>query len=269
MKSKRDLYFSCFFSSGHRHSSLFRLRSNSDSGNARRPNYKKGRHKNGADQVDSTPEHAHTLPRAANDMLCQGEDEPSDARETWNEDEDQDLMSSDEDISSNSNSDEDQQSKTRLKIRRTVSEPAMARADDVMMTSPTRKPRARTFAERQASENASSPTRITEDIEGEDDGITLSKDHEEQQDVVPEDEMAAVSESKSECLKPESAVADEVVESDVVEVEASVSEGKNISSFRGVIKVFHHGCVTSFCHTFLPPILADMTMIIRSETRYQ
>jgi hypothetical protein len=56
--------------------------------------------------------------------------QPSDVANQWEEEETLDSVSSGEDVSSTSNSDEDSP-KIRLKIRRTVSEPVMMRADDV------------------------------------------------------------------------------------------------------------------------------------------
>ena len=151
-------------SSRNRHNSLFRLRSNSaDSSKIRRPHHKKGRQKKDADQVDNAPEHAHTLPRMGGEIPLEDRDEgmeSCDVTNRWKEGDPLDLVSSCEDISSNS--DEESPSNAKLKIRRTVSEPVMMRADDVMMMSPTRESRARTFTE-------PSSTRIAEDQEDEDD----------------------------------------------------------------------------------------------------
>ena len=220
------------FCSRHRHNSLFRRRSNSESSNIGRPHHKKGRHKNDNDQVDSTTEHAHTLPRMASNEAKEESKgiQPSDVANQWEEEETLDSVSSSEDVSSTSNSDEESP-KIRLKIRRTVSEPVMMRADDVMMTSPTRKPRARTFAER-------SPTRITEDLEHEDVGVWMpSKDEEvevlqegTQAEVLHQD-TTEISELMTECSIEEATV--------VSEGQKSASEGEHFSSFmRIILKLF-------------------------------
>ena len=173
--------------------------------------------------MDNTPERAHTLPRMASKLPPEGEGDgegvqTSDGADQLDEEGSPDSMSSNEDVSSNSNSDEDLLSKTKRVIRRTVSEPAMAHADDVMMTSPTRKPRARTFAERQAADTVRSPTRIVEDRENEDDGIWVhSKDGGDNGEVLQQE--AEVSESMSECLNPDT----------VVISEPSASEGEQFS----------------------------------------
>ena len=141
--------------------------------------------------------HAHTLPRIGNEVPQEdrGEGvEPSDEGETF---------SSSEDISTSSNSDEESPSKARQKIRRTVSEPAMTRADDVMMMSPTRKSRARTFAE-------PSSTRIAEDLEKDDDGVWMKS--EDVADVVPTESEVSQEDpaepAMTECLVVESAETD-------------------------------------------------------------
>ncbi len=152
--------------------------------------------------------------------------QPSDVPNQWEEEETLDSVSSGEDVSSTSNSDEDSP-KIRLKIRRTVSEPVMMRADDVMVTSPTRKPRARTFAER-------SPTRITEDLEHEDVGVWMpSKDEEvevlqeETQAEVSHQDTTEISELMTECSIEEATL--------VSEGQKSSSEGEHFSSFMHII----------------------------------
>lgn len=78
-------------------------------------------------------------------------------------DEESPDLASSEDISSNS---DDEPSKTKLKIRRTVSEPAMMR-----FASSTLKPRAQTFSDQQASDVVRSPTSISEDAENEESDV--------------------------------------------------------------------------------------------------
>ena len=202
-----------YFCSRNRHNSLFRRRSNSaDSNKIGRPHHRKGRQKKDTDQVDNAPEHAHTLPRMGGEIPLEERDEgmePYDVTNRFEEGYPLDLVSSCEDISSTSNSDEESPSKAKSKIRRTVSEPVMMRADDVMMTSPTRESRARTFT-------GLSSTRISEDQEDGDGVWMKSKDepgvvHMERE--VSHEDLVEHAESKTECL---------VVESG----EAVVSEGQ-------------------------------------------
>lgn len=201
---KQTYFVSC---SRHRHSNLFRRRSNSDAGNVRRPHSKKGKHKSDTDHVDGASERSQTLPRMGNEVPSVGERDgvpPSEGTEDWNEGQSPESISSSEDISSNSNSDEDQPSKIRLKIRRTVSEPAMVHMEELKMTSPTQKPRARTFVERQGADAARSPTKITEDLENEDDGIWVQEKDEGDGLDVSEEANIELSESTSECVNPDS-----------------------------------------------------------------
>ena len=172
----------------------------------RRPHGKKGKHKSDTDHVDCPTERAQTLPRISSDSSSAGKRDGvplSEAKEDRDEGQSPESISSGEDISSNSNSDEDQP--LNIKLRRTVSEPVMVHMDELKMTSPTQKPRAKTFVERQGADAVRSPTRIVEDLENEDDGIWMQdkdkdkdKDGEDGVDVAREVEL---SESMSECVK--------------------------------------------------------------------
>ncbi|XP_046840243.1 protein phosphatase Slingshot homolog isoform X2 [Xenia sp. Carnegie-2017] len=154
------IYEGILKSSRHRHNSIFRKRSNSDASKFRRP-HSKAKLKKDIDDVDNTPEHAHTLPKMRNQNMTvesvQCTEENSAETETV------DSVSSSEDISSNS--DEDLSCIERLKIRRTVSEPVMAHPDEAMTISPTRKSRAKTFVEQEAADMSSSTSQIFEDLE--------------------------------------------------------------------------------------------------------
>lgn len=151
--------------------------------------------------MDGPTKRAQTLPRMSSDSSSAGKRDGvplSEAKEDWNEGQSPESISSGEDISSNSNSDEDQPLNMKLKIRRTVSEPVMVHMDELKMTSPTQKPRAKTFVEPQGADAVRSPTRIVEDLENEDDGIWMQdKDGGDGVNVAHDVEL---SESMSECV---------------------------------------------------------------------
>ncbi|XP_028400414.1 protein phosphatase Slingshot homolog 2-like isoform X2 [Dendronephthya gigantea] len=186
------IYEGILRSSNHRHNSLFRRRSNSvESGNVNKLHHKKGRHKDGTDQVDNSPNRGHTLPRMSNQVPPGGDGAAED-----------DILdsasSNEEDTSSNSNSDEEQPSTNNgRKIRRTVSEPTMMHSVDVMMMSPPGKPRARTFVEK-----GQSPTRILEDLEAEDSDAVLFETGDDK-DVLEKEEEARVLETVPDCARSE------------------------------------------------------------------
>ena len=172
--------------------------------------------------MDGASERAQTMPRIANKVSPvdeQGGVSPSEGREDWNEGQSPESISSSEDISSNSNSDEEHSLKMRGKIRRTVSEPVMLRMNELKMTSPTQKPRARTFVERQAVDAVRSPTKIAEDLENEDDGIWMQDTSEGDGVDVSEEANVELSESMSECVNPES--------EDVAYAEPITSDGEH------------------------------------------
>lgn len=161
-----------------------------------RQHHKKGRH-NG-DVADSRLEHAHTIPRMACEVPveeCTGVQSLGIAGHLNGEEGILDSNSSNEDVSSNSNSDDDHSLNSELKfLRRSVSEPVMVHGSDVTMMSPNRKPRARTFSQRQAVDDVGSPARIREDLALENSGIWM------QAEKSGEVSGVETSESTSECL---------------------------------------------------------------------
>lgn len=146
------------------------------------------------------------------------------------EDDTLDSSSSNEDTSS-SNSDEEPPSTNGRKIRRTVSEPTMMRADDVMMMSPTRKLRVRTFVE-----GGQSPTRIPEDLEADDsDAIWIDgKETGDDKDASGETLEARISGSVPDCLRPEHETSLDA------EMKLNSSEGRIVKNFPGFLKVLYY-----------------------------